>query len=141
MIRRVHLILLCSVLCWLTAGTTQAGYVSPDFLADSSSSSASSSRSRTPDQDRPVEDPSQSKDESLLAANSALDAQGSTSGMGGGHGSAGQINALGLTQISAPEFEPLLVSAYLIREADFVLPDAYLDRVFRPPRLNSSVAA
>jgi len=40
----------------------------------------------------------------------------------------------GLANATVPELEPQLLAGYLDREADSVLPDAFLERVFRPPR-------
>lgn len=139
MLRRIQLMMLCSVLCWLCAGTAQAGFVSPDFLDGEMGSSAAREVNPGSEQNAPEQAESDSSLEAILGfANSSTSSP--TGGMSGNGGTSTYYGASGLVTTVVPELEPQLISTYLVREADSVLPDAFLERVFRPPRSNAAVA-
>jgi hypothetical protein len=136
---RIQIFVRVGVMFWLLAGTVQAGVLPPDFPDDAvnpvvSRSRISAREESDCDDDHPDGHQQLLSVETVLKFVSTVQSNILTSGMSpDGQGWDLSHNS-GLAASKMTDLQPPCMSRYHVRVADFALGDAFLERVFRPPR-------
>ncbi len=137
--QKLQPILLCMVLCCLSANTAIAGMVSVDFLDDSPGMSVGARSPGDSDGSRDsskVSVPAPVVLPIRLDSSNLVNSQGATGGLGGTPSSHTNVQgeSLALPVQGSAETDPELISRYIVEEAGLLITTTFLEQVFRPPR-------